>query len=72
MLRDGVTVTCAVPAGSALVDAVTMHADDHGWQATADDSTSVLPVANESAAVVDGCLSIVLPPVSWTMARVGH
>ena len=71
-VSESVTVTCAVPAGSALVDAVTMHADDHGWQATADDSTSVLPVANESAAVVDGCLSIVLPPVSWTMARVGH
>ncbi len=69
---ESITVDAALPEGCELVEAVTMHSDDHNWQATADDSTSVLPEANESAAIDDGSLSVKLPPISWTVVRVKH
>jgi alpha-N-arabinofuranosidase len=58
-----------------VAEAVSMASTDHHkpgearWFATADDDTSVLPAANESAQAVDGRLSAVLPPVSWSMLR---
>ncbi len=38
--------------------------------ATAEDATSVLPVALQDVTLEGGTLSAVLPPVSWAMVRV--
>ncbi|QAY69904.1 alpha-N-arabinofuranosidase [Xylanimonas protaetiae] len=58
-------------AGLRVVEAVTLSNPDHTWSATADDATSVLPRTNDSAAVADGRATATLPPVSWTMLRLG-
>ena len=42
---------------------------DFTWKASADDDVSVVPSVNRTAAVTDGVVSIVLPPVSWNMIR---
>jgi alpha-N-arabinofuranosidase len=55
-----------------LVEALTYANDDYLWQATAADSTSVLPEANATAVVADGRLTAELPPVSWSMVRLGR
>ena len=55
--------------GLRVAEALTLSNPDHTWSATADDATSVLPQANESAKAVDGRVSATLPPVSWTMLR---
>lgn len=68
-VSDAVSVECVVREGvSELVEALTYHHDDPSWQASADDQ-SVVPTANESAALSGGRLSIDLPPISWTMVR---
>ncbi|WP_454299318.1 arabinosylfuranosidase ArfA [Salana multivorans] len=59
-LRDG---------GYRLVEAVTYSSEDHMWHATADDDTSVLPVANETAALDGSVVSASLPAISWSMIR---
>lgn len=52
------TLELAVPVGTLgdlqLVEALTYSNDDHTWSATAEDSTAVLPAANETAALSDG------------------
>jgi alpha-N-arabinofuranosidase len=55
--------------GLRIVEAITLANDDHHWRASMEDSTSVLPAANETAVLTDGSLSVTLPPVSWTMVR---
>ncbi len=55
----------------ALVEALTYWSEDHTWAATEADSTSVLPQANETAALADGTLTVTLPPVSWSVIRLG-
>ncbi len=57
--------------GLRLVEAATLANPDRAWSATADDDTSVLPRANTSARLVDGRLGATLPPVSWSMLRLG-
>ncbi|SFJ78006.1 alpha-N-arabinofuranosidase [Cellulomonas sp. KH9] len=57
--------------GLRLVEASTLANPDHTWSATADDDTSVAPRANATARVADGRLSAELPPVSWTVLRLG-
>lgn len=55
-----------------LVEAVTYAADDHTWQASADDDTSVLPATNGTAAVDGARLTVSLPAISWTMVRLAR
>jgi alpha-L-arabinofuranosidase len=58
--------------GLAVVEALTLSNPDHTWAATADDDTSVVPRANTSAKTADGRVRAELPPVSWTMIRLGR
>ncbi|MBD9698643.1 alpha-N-arabinofuranosidase [Flavimobilis sp. GY10621] len=58
--------------GLRLVEAQTLSNPDHTWAATADDADSVVPVANDSAAVADGRVSAELPPVSWSVLRLAR
>jgi len=57
----------STPATS--LTAVTYSNKDPYWQATADDSTSVLPSGNVSVKLDGGRLTAALPAVSWTMIR---
>jgi alpha-L-arabinofuranosidase len=52
-----------------VVEAVTLANKDPYWQATADDSTSVLPSENGTVKVDGGRLTAELPAVSWSMIR---
>jgi alpha-N-arabinofuranosidase len=52
-----------------LVEAVTYTNKDPYWQASADDSTSVLPTENVTAKADGGRLTAELPAVSWSMIR---
>ena len=68
-----VDVSVALRGGSGtLVEALTLSSDDPRYQASAEDDASVVPVANDSAGVQDGKLSITLPPISWTMVRLAR
>ena len=69
---EAIEVAAEVPAGSTLVEAVTLNHVDPRWQAGVDDDTTVAPRANESARLTDGTLSISLPPISWTMVRLAR
>ena len=69
---ETIEVAAEVPAGSSLVEAVTLHHDDPRWQASVDDDTTVAPRPNESATLSDGALTITLPPISWTMVRLAR
>ncbi|MUU71202.1 alpha-N-arabinofuranosidase [Pseudarthrobacter sp. GA104] len=57
-----------------VVEALTYANKDPYWQATADDSTSVLPAENVTVKADGGRLTAELPAVSWSMIRlaVGH
>jgi alpha-N-arabinofuranosidase len=52
-----------------VLEAVTYANKDPYWQATADDSTSVLPGENVSVRLDGGRLTAVLPAASWSMIR---
>ncbi|MDQ0675443.1 alpha-N-arabinofuranosidase [Pseudarthrobacter siccitolerans] len=52
-----------------VLEALTYANKDPYWQATADDSTSVLPAENVSAKADGGRLTAELPAVSWSMIR---
>ena len=54
-----------------VVEALTYANKDPYWQATADDSTSVLPAENVTAKADGGRLTAELPAVSWSMIRLG-
>ena len=64
-----VTVDARVVGELRLVEAITLSNDDYHWRATMEDSSSVLPASNDSAILVDGALTVILPPISWTMVR---
>jgi len=68
---DALTLDAAVAAlGKArAVEALTYANKDPYWQASADDSTSVLPSENGTAHVDGGRLTAELPAVSWSMIR---
>jgi alpha-N-arabinofuranosidase len=57
--------------GLELVDATTYTNEDPMWQATESDSTSVLPTTLEGVSLSGQKLHGVLPPVSWSMFRLG-
>jgi len=65
------TVSLSALGDLGLLEALTYTSDDHTWAATADDDSSVLPVANETAALADGVVTMTLPPVSWSVIRLG-
>ncbi|ROR73927.1 alpha-N-arabinofuranosidase [Bogoriella caseilytica] len=65
----GLEVDVRSLGSSEVIEAQTLANPDHTWQATAADSTSVLPRKNSSAAIEDGVLRIELPPVSWSVIR---
>lgn len=52
-----------------LVEALTFSHEDPYWQASADDDSSVLPSANDSAAMSNNVVSADLPPVSWSLLK---
>jgi alpha-N-arabinofuranosidase len=53
----------------SVVEALTYTNKDPYWQATADDSTSVLPTENVTVKAHGGRLTAELPAVSWSMIR---
>src|SRR5690606_41301378 len=58
--------------GLAVLEALTLSNPDHTWAATADDDTTVVPRPNTTAKIADGRVRAELPPVSWTMIRLGR
>jgi alpha-N-arabinofuranosidase len=52
-----------------VLEALTYSNKDPYWQATADDSTSVLPTENVTVKIDGGRLTADLPAVSWSMIR---
>ncbi|WP_285246809.1 alpha-N-arabinofuranosidase [Pseudarthrobacter sp. efr-133-R2A-89] len=52
-----------------VIEALTYSNKDPYWQATADDSSSVLPAENVTATADGGHLTAELPAVSWSMIR---
>ncbi|MDQ0798796.1 alpha-N-arabinofuranosidase [Arthrobacter sp. SLBN-112] len=52
-----------------VIEALTYSNKDPYWQATADDSSSVLPAENVTAKTDGGRLTAELPAVSWSMIR---
>ena len=68
---DAITVTLEAPEAASLIEALTLHHDDPRWQAKSHNADEVLPRTNESANATEGTVTIELPPVSWTMVRLG-
>lgn len=70
-VTDALTLDAAVAGlgNVRVLEAVTYANKDPYWQATADDSTSVLPAENPSAKLDGGRLTAELPAVSWSMIR---
>ncbi|HEU6454397.1 MAG TPA: alpha-N-arabinofuranosidase [Roseateles sp.] len=68
---DALTLDAAVAAlgNVRVVEALTYANKDPYWQASADDSTSVLPSENGTAHMDGGRLAAELPAVSWSMIR---
>jgi alpha-N-arabinofuranosidase len=68
---DALTLDAAVAGlgNVKVIEAVTYANKDPYWQATADDSTSVLPGENISVKLDGGRLTAELPAVSWSMIR---
>jgi alpha-N-arabinofuranosidase len=55
-----------------LVEAVSLAGPDPYARSTADDDTSLAPAPNGSARVEGGTVRVDLPPVSWSMLRLGR
>ena len=58
--------------GLRVLEAVTLANPDHSWSASAEDATSVLPHPNTTATVDEDRLTVQLPPVSWSVVRLGR
>ncbi|NYF12332.1 alpha-N-arabinofuranosidase [Pseudoclavibacter sp. JAI123] len=61
-----VTIDIAALGGARVVDAQTLADDDVYAKNTLEDPERVGLVANDTARVDDGVLTVTLPPVSWT------
>ena len=59
-------------AGHQVLEATSYSSTDPYWAASADDDSSVVPVANETASVSEGIVKMELPPVSWNMIRLAR
>ena len=55
----------------SVTEALTLANPDLRWRATVEDDSSVRPAANLSIKLADGRVEGELPPVSWTMVRLG-
>ncbi|PRZ06909.1 alpha-N-arabinofuranosidase [Isoptericola sp. CG 20/1183] len=73
-VTDAVTLDVDLRGFGALrlLEALTLSNPDHTWTATADDDTSVAPRTNTSAKTADDRAYAELPPVSWTIIRLGR
>ena len=69
---DAVTISCDVPAGTSLAEAVVLHHSDPLWQASPEDDTTVAPRPLESAVLEGTTLTVDLPATSWAMLRLAH
>ncbi|MFC8680347.1 alpha-N-arabinofuranosidase [Microbacterium ureisolvens] len=70
---DTLTLEVDVRNGAVEVVEATSYAhEDPRWTATVDDDTTVLPRANDTAALTDGVVTMQLPPVSWNVIRLGR
>jgi alpha-N-arabinofuranosidase len=56
---------------SAVREALTLADDDRGARNTAEQPDRVVPRPNATAELVDGRLRVQLPPVSWSLLRLG-
>ena len=63
---QAVSVGIAQLGALRIAEAVTLSDDDPYAQNTLADPERVAPAANSTAAIVDGRLTITLPPVSWS------
>ena len=73
-LTDPVTVSVdvtALGAAVAVVESHTLHDADTSAANTLADPDRVRPRPNPTAAVVEGTLTVTLPPVSWTALALG-
>ena len=59
-------------AGHQVLEATSYSSTDPYWAASADDDSSVVPVANETASVSEGIVKMELPPVSWNVIRLAR
>ena len=50
---------------------MTLSHPNHTWSATADDATSVVPTPNGTASFDGGRVTVKVPPVSWSVVRLG-
>ncbi len=68
-----VPITLEPPPGAHLVEAVTMHHDDPGFQVLGPaDEDVVVPRPNPTATDGDGAIRLEVPPVSWSMVRLAR
>lgn len=58
--------------GVRVVEALTLAGPDPYARSTADDDTSLAPSANDTARLEGGTLRVDLPPVSWSVLRLGR
>lgn len=70
---DALTVTVDVAALGevSVLESHTLSDEDVYAKNTLEDRERVAPSTNESAVVIDGALTITLPPVSWTALSLG-
>lgn len=59
-------------AGHQVLEATSYSSTDPYWAASADDDSSVVPVANETASVSEGIVKMELPPVSWNVIQLAR
>lgn len=57
---------------SRVIAATSYSSEDPYWVATAEDDSSVMPEANESARVSDGVVHAALPACSWNVVRLAR
>lgn len=57
---------------SRVIAATSYSSEDPYWVATAEDDSSVMPEANESARVSDGVVHATLPACSWNVVRLAR
>jgi alpha-N-arabinofuranosidase len=58
--------------GLRLLEATTLANPDPYVRSTADDDASLAPAPNATARIEDGTVQVDLPPVSWSMLRLGR
>ena len=69
---DTIAISCEVPEGLTLTEAVALHHSDPLWQASPEDDTTVAPRALDTAALTGTTLTLDLPPTSWAMVRLAR